>query len=54
MDLNRPVDLSNFRLAGINYKKTDAEIRGQFAINAEQYERILELAPSYNIYTFHL
>jgi glutamyl-tRNA reductase len=49
MDLNRPVDLSNFRLAGINYKKTDAEIRGQFAINAEQYERILELAPSYNI-----
>jgi glutamyl-tRNA reductase len=49
MNLIRPIDLSNFFVAGINYKKTDAEIRGLFAINAEQYERILASAPAYNI-----
>jgi glutamyl-tRNA reductase len=49
MNLIRPIDISNFVIAGINYKKTDAEIRGQFAINTDQYERILALAPLYNI-----
>jgi glutamyl-tRNA reductase len=49
MNLIRPIDLSNFFVAGINYKKTDAEIRGLFAINAEQYELILASASSYNI-----
>jgi len=39
-------DISGFYVVGINYKKTDAAIRGQFAINNEQYERILTLAPS--------
>lgn len=33
-----------FFIAGINYKKTDASVRGQFAINSEQYSRVLALA----------
>ncbi len=42
-------DISNFFIAGINYKKTDATIRGQFALNNEQYISVLELAPAYSI-----
>ncbi|HEY4287727.1 MAG TPA: glutamyl-tRNA reductase [Puia sp.] len=42
-------DISGFYVIGINYKKTDAAIRGQFAIGAEQYERILALAPSHHL-----
>jgi glutamyl-tRNA reductase len=42
-------DISGFFVIGINYKKTDAAIRGQFAIGSEQYEKILGLAPSFNI-----
>ncbi len=42
-------NLSKFFIAGINYKKTDASIRGQFAINNEQYANILALAPQYGI-----
>lgn len=37
-------NISNFFVAGINYKKSDACVRGQFAINNEQYARILEKA----------
>jgi glutamyl-tRNA reductase len=37
-------DLSRFFLAGISYKKTDAETRGLFAISQEQYGRILQNA----------
>jgi glutamyl-tRNA reductase len=36
--------LDKFFIAGINYKKTDASVRGQFAVNNEQYEQILNLA----------
>jgi glutamyl-tRNA reductase len=46
---NKTADISRFFVAGINYKKTDASIRGQFAISNEQYEKILTLAPSYNL-----
>jgi glutamyl-tRNA reductase len=42
-------DISGFFVVGINYKKTDAAIRGQFAIGNEQYEKILTLAHSYHI-----
>lgn len=42
-------DISGFFAVGINYKKTDAAIRGQFAIGNEQYEKILALAPSFHI-----
>jgi glutamyl-tRNA reductase len=37
-------DISNFFVAGINYKKSDASVRGQYAIGNEQYEKILELS----------
>lgn len=45
----RTSDISGFYVIGINYKKTDAAIRGQFAIGNEQYERLLSLAPSYHL-----
>ena len=35
---------SHFFVAGINYKKSDASTRGQFAIDKEQYAAILNLA----------
>lgn len=47
---NRPADISKFFIAGINYKKTDAAIRGRFAISPEQYEKILTLAPSHQLH----
>src|ERR1043165_10225633 len=37
-------DISNFYVAGINYKKSDASVRGQFAINQEQYINVLQKA----------
>lgn len=37
-------NISNFYVAGINYKKSDASVRGQFAISSEQYSTILEKA----------
>lgn len=38
-------DISNFYVIGINYKKSDASIRGQFAINQDQYLALLQKAP---------
>lgn len=37
-------NISNFFVAGINYKKSDASVRGQFAINSDQYTAILRKA----------
>jgi glutamyl-tRNA reductase len=42
-------DLLNFYAAGINYRKSDAGIRGQFAVTRDQYSEILVHAPSYGI-----
>ena len=42
-------DISTFFVAGINYKKTDAALRGQYAINNDQYAKLLELAPQYGL-----
>ena len=42
-------DISTFFIAGINYKKTDADLRGQFAINNDQYTKLLLLAPQFGI-----
>lgn len=39
--------ISQFYIAGINYKKTDASVRGSFAVNNDHYAAILEKAPSY-------
>lgn len=36
--------ISRFFLAGINYKKTDAAVRGQFAFSRERYARLLQEA----------
>jgi glutamyl-tRNA reductase len=49
MNTITPIDISNFFVAGINYKKTDAATRGQFAISTAQYENILKLAHSFQI-----
>ena len=49
MSRNPSVDFSNFFVAGINYKKTDSEIRGSFAIGPQQYNNILRLAAEYDV-----
>ena len=49
MQSTGPKDITGFFLAGINYRKTDAAVRGQFAINNEQYTLLLEQAPSFGI-----
>lgn len=46
--LNQP-DISKFWVVGINYKKTDASVRGQFAITDDQYANVLTLASEYGI-----
>jgi glutamyl-tRNA reductase len=46
---NKPTEISSFFIAGINYKKTDASVRGNFAINQKQYHSILHKAPFYDI-----
>lgn len=37
-------DINNFFIAGINYKKTDALLRGEFAVNNDQYKSLLSKA----------
>jgi glutamyl-tRNA reductase len=49
MSRNPTAELSNFFVAGINYKKTDTEIRGSFAIGPEQYDNVLKLAAKYDV-----
>lgn len=44
MQVNQPKDISHFHIVGINYKKTDAAIRGLFAINQDQYQQLLQTA----------
>ena len=42
--MNNFKDISKFWVSGINYKKADAATRGQFAIQNDQYTRLLEQA----------
>jgi len=49
MSRNPTAELSNFFVAGINYKKTDTEIRGSFAIGPDQYHNMLMLAAQYGV-----
>ncbi|MFN8253267.1 MAG: glutamyl-tRNA reductase [Ferruginibacter sp.] len=42
-------DINNFFVAGISYKKTDAAIRGRYAINEGQYAFMIENAPLYGV-----
>lgn len=43
-------DVLNFCVAGINYKKTDAALRGQFAIGPDQYNAVLDTAAAYGLH----
>lgn len=45
-------DISSFFIAGINYKKSDAAIRGQFSINHEQYLQVISSAAEHGITEF--
>jgi glutamyl-tRNA reductase len=45
--MHRQRDISNFFITGINYKKTDAAIRGLYAIGEKQYTSILSYASQY-------
>lgn len=40
------MDIKQFHIIGINYKKSDAGIRGDFAVNADQYDSLLQKAGS--------
>lgn len=42
-------NIQGFWVVGINYKKTDASVRGSFAINNDQYATLLEKAPEYGL-----
>lgn len=44
MEANYIKNISNFFIAGINYKKSDASSRGRFAISHDQYFRVLSTA----------
>ena len=46
------LDISTFFIAGINYKKSDATVRGQYAINNDQYSTLTTLAPQFGISEF--
>lgn len=46
------INISTFFIAGINYKKSDATVRGQYAINNEQYANLISLAPQFGINEF--
>ena len=48
----QPTNLSNFFIAGINYKKADAFVRSQFAIAKDQYTALLSRAPQFGIKEF--
>lgn len=43
------MDIQKFCVAGINYKKADAELRSSFAVNNEQYASILNNAASFGL-----
>jgi len=54
MNGNSLKDFSRFFIAGINYKKTDAAIRSQFAILDDQYAAVNEAAISFGIKEFFI
>jgi glutamyl-tRNA reductase len=47
-------NIRDFWVAGINYKKTDASLRGMFAVNNEQYDHLLSVAPEYGLSEFFI
>lgn len=49
MDSQYFKNIPNFYVAGINYKKSDAGTRGQYAVSNEQYNSILQTAPEFGL-----
>ncbi len=47
-------DIYDFWVTGLNYKKTDASIRGLYAINNEQYTALLDKAPAFGVSEFFI
>jgi glutamyl-tRNA reductase len=43
------LDIARFQVAGINYKKTDAAVRGQYAVTPEVHQLILADSKAYGI-----
>src|SRR5580765_6941083 len=52
MHQSNTLNISNFYIAGISYKKIEAETRGQFAISNDQYISLLSNADAFNIHEF--
>lgn len=50
--MHRQRNIANFFIAGINYKKSDAAVRGLYAIGNQQYQTILSLAPNFSVKEF--
>ena len=49
VNLQRLMNMNRFFVAGINYKKTEVELRGLFAVNHEQYAAVLDAASAFNV-----
>ena len=47
---NSSKDISRFFIAGVNYKKSDAAVRGRFAVSDEQYSAVLGKAPAFGVH----
>ena len=45
----QPIDISRFYIVGINYRKSDASIRGHFAISNEHYKTLLSSSTQHHI-----
>lgn len=43
-----------FKVVGINYKKSDASVRGVYAVNHDQYKKLLETAANYGVSDFFI
>ena len=50
----QPLDINSFFIAGINYKKTDAALRGRFSIDHPRYQQLVELGPKEGIQDFFI
>ena len=54
MDTKDTQNIQDFWAIGINYKKTDASLRGAFAISSEHYDQLLAIAPDYGLNEFFI
>ncbi len=54
IQVNLLKSISDFYIVGINYRNTDADTRGQFAISTEQYEILLDAASNSGIEEFFI